>query len=63
MIRDFLLIGGNVVLGLDTRVDDPVELFVGDRLIARGTLGEKEGDADGQLMVRLTEIVEIKDGL
>lgn len=63
LIGDLLQLGENAVLTLDTRVDDPVELFVGDKLIARGTLEEQEGDAAGQLMVRLTEIVEIKDGL
>jgi flagellar motor switch protein FliN/FliY len=48
---------------LDKRVDDPVELFVGDRLIARGELEELEGDQQGQLAVRLTEIVDLKNGL
>jgi flagellar motor switch protein FliN/FliY len=63
LVRDLVMLGENAVLTLDRRVDDPVELYVGDRLIARGTLEEAEGDASGQLMVRLTEIVDIKKGI
>ena len=63
LVRDLVMLGENAVLMLDRRVDDPVELYVGDRLIARGTLEEAEGDASGKLMVRLTEIVDIKKGI
>lgn len=58
MIRDLLALGENSILSLDTRVDDPVELFVGGRLIARGELEELEGEDAGQLGVRLTEIIK-----
>ena len=58
MSRDLVLPGENAVVTLDSRVDDPVELFVGDRLIARGLLEEKEDGASGQLVVRLTEIMD-----
>jgi flagellar motor switch protein FliN/FliY len=51
------------VLPLDRRVDDPVELYVGDRLIARGELEEMEGDQAGQLAVRLTEVADLQDGI
>ena len=44
-------------------VDDPVELYVGDRLIARGQLEELDGDQAGQLAVRLTEVASGHDGL
>ena len=63
LIRDLLTLGQDAVLPLDTRVDDPVELFVGDQLIARGELEELDGDSEGQLAVRLTEIVELGRGL
>lgn len=63
MIRDLVKLGQNAVLELDRRVDDPVELFVGDKLIARGTLEEVGGEGSGQLCVRLTEIVDLKSGL
>ena len=63
LIRDLVTLGENAVLILDSKVDDPVELFVGDRLIARGLLEEKEGDTSGQLVVRLTEIADLQDSL
>lgn len=56
-ISELLQLERHAVLALDKRVDDPVELFVGDRLIARGQLIEQEGPHEGQLAVRLTEIV------
>ena len=49
------------VLTLDTKVDDPVDLFVGDRLIARGML--EESGYDGALSVRLTEVADMEVGL
>jgi flagellar motor switch protein FliN/FliY len=55
-VRDLLRIGPGGVLTLDRRVEDPVELYVGEALIARGELVEAEG-GDGQLAVRLTEII------
>lgn len=63
LIRDLIGLGENSVLTLDKRVDDPVELFVGDQLVARGQLEELDGDQSGQLVVRLTEITDIANGL
>ena len=63
LIRDLISMGENAVLVLDKRVEDPVELFVGDRLIARGQLEELEGEQSGQLAVRLTEIADLQNGL
>lgn len=60
MIRDLLLMGPQAILPLDKRVEDPVELYVGDRLIARGQLEELEGEQRGQLAVRLTEVTDLK---
>lgn len=60
LVRDLVKMRENGLLMLDSRVDDPVELYVGDRLIARGTLEEKEGDTPGQLAVRLTSIVQLQ---
>ena len=62
-VRDLLRLQPDAVLPLDRRVDDPVELYVGDRLIARGELQELEGDQAGQLAVRLIEVASIKGGL
>ena len=62
-VRDLLKLGRDAVLALDRRVDDPVELYVGDRLIARGELQELEGEQAGQLAVRLTEVANLRGGL
>ncbi len=59
-VRDLLRLGPGGVLPLDRGVDDPVELYVGDRLIARGELVEAEDGQSGQLAVRLTEIVALE---
>ena len=63
MVRDLLALENEAVLVLDKRVEDPVELFVGDKLIARGELQELDGDNGGQLAVRLTEVADLANGL
>lgn len=63
LIRDLLKLTRDSVLPLDRRVEDPVELYVGDRLIARGELEEMEGDNAGQLAVRLTEVTDLSGDL
>ncbi len=62
-VRDLLNLGRDAVLTLDRRVEDPVELYVGDRLIARGVLEEGQGEQAGQLAVRLTEVAPNGGGL
>lgn len=62
-IRELLTLGRDAVLALDRRVDDAVELYIGERLIARGQLEEMEGESEGQLAVRLTEVANLRDGL
>lgn len=56
LISDLLALSEDVVLPLDRSIDDPVELFIGDRLIARGELEETGGEGSGQLGVRVTEV-------
>lgn len=63
LIRDLLGLGRDAVLPLDRRVDDAVELYIGERLIARGQLEELDGEQAGQLAVRLTEVANLQDGL
>ncbi len=63
LVRELLTLGRDAVLALDKRVEDPVELFIGDRLIARGELQELDGDKAGQLAVRLTEVAEKPGGI
>lgn len=57
-VAELLTLKRDAVLMLDRGVSDPVELYAGDRLIARGELQEIEGDPSGRLAVRLTEVVE-----
>lgn len=57
LVRDLLELEENAVLPLDKRIDDPVDLFIGTRLIARGQLEQLDGSEAGQLAVRLTEVV------
>lgn len=63
LVSDLLRLTENAVLPLDRKVDDPVELYIGDRLIARGELQELEGGEPGQLAVRLTEVAVHQDDL
>ena len=63
LVRDLLALGQDAVLPLDRRVEDPVELYIGDRLIARGELQELEGEQAGQLAVRLIEVANLRGGL
>lgn len=62
-VKDLLELAENAVLPLDRKVEEPVELYVGDKLIARGELEELEGGEPGQLAVRLTEVARNTGGL
>lgn len=61
LVRDLLTLGEDAVLTLDKKIEDPVELYVGEKLIARGELQELENGEPGQLAVRLTEVAH-EDG-
>lgn len=63
LVRDLLRLSENAVLPLDRKIDDPVELYVGDKLIARGELQELEGGEPGQLAIKLTEVASNKGDL
>lgn len=53
----------DTVLTLDKGIDDPVDLYIGEKLIARGQLEEIEGDNPGRLAVRLTAIGDPAAGI
>lgn len=63
LVRDLLGLGENAILVLDKRIEDPVELYIGDRLIARGELHEVDDGEPGQLAVRLTEVANVSSDL
>lgn len=57
-ISELLNLKQDAILTLDRALDDPVELFIGERLIARGVLEENESASSGALAIRLTEIID-----
>lgn len=57
-VQDLLNLENDSVLQMNRRISDPVELYIADKLIARGELQEQEGEEAGKLAVRLTEINE-----
>ena len=60
LIGDLLSMGRNHLLPLDSAIDDPIELRVKDKVIARGELTQVP-DTDGQLGIRVTEVVNISE--
>lgn len=58
LIGDILRMEKDSLLPLSTSLDDPVELRVKDRVIARGELTQ---DPSGKLGVRLTEVVDVSE--
>ena len=60
LVRELLKLGEGSVLTLDRRLEDPVELYVGDKLIGTGAL-EVTGEGEtAQLAVRLLEVMDIQ---
>lgn len=62
LVSELVQLRRDSVLTLNSKIDDPVELFIGDRLIARGELQEMD-DGTGQLGVRLTEVADLSRGV
>ncbi len=62
MVSELVELRRDSVLTLDRSIDDPVELYIGDRLIARGELQEI-GDDSGRLGVRLTEVADFSNDI
>jgi flagellar motor switch protein FliN len=62
LVSELVELRRDSVLPLDSSIDDPVELYIGDRLIARGELQEI-GDDTGRLGVRLTEVADFSNDM
>ncbi|MGY9047887.1 hypothetical protein P775_05865 [Puniceibacterium antarcticum] len=60
LVRDLLKLEEGSVLTLDRRIDDPVELYVGDQLIAIGALEVIESEGQSMLAVRVTEVADFQ---
>lgn len=52
-VRDLLQLGPGAVVELDRRVGDPVDLYVNDRLVARGEIVV----SGGSFALRVTEVL------
>jgi flagellar motor switch protein FliN/FliY len=61
-LSELMNMGRDALVMLDRRIDDPVDIRFGDRVIARGELQEMD-DGSGRLGVRLTEIIGHEGGL
>lgn len=55
-LQELVALDTDAVLPLDRSISDEVELYVGERLLAHGVLEEAEGEAVGQLQVRITSL-------
>ncbi len=62
LVSELVKLRRDSVVPLDSKIDDPVELYIGDRLIARGELQEMDDDS-GRLGVRLTEVADLANGV
>lgn len=60
-LGDMLAATPDTILTLDRSVEDPVALYVGDRLIGEGELIETGAPGSGQLGVRLTRLAGQRD--
>lgn len=62
LVSELVKLRRDSVITLDSKIDDPVEIFIGERLIARGELQEIE-EQEGKLGVRLTEVADLSNGV
>ncbi len=61
-IADLLQFKQDSLIKLDSKIEDPVDLCINNRVIARGELIETD-PATGGIGVKLTEIVDISEDL
>lgn len=57
-IEELLSLEPEAIVQLDKSIEEPVDIYIGDKLIARGHLEELDGEQAGQLAVRLTEVAK-----
>ena len=62
LVSDLVKLRRDSVITLNSKIEDPVELYVGERLIASGELQEMD-DGTGRLGVRLTEVADLSKGV
>lgn len=62
LLNELVALKRDSVLTLDSKIDDPVEIMIGDRVVARGELQEIDSET-GRLGVRLTEVADLSQSL
>lgn len=60
-LAELVALNRDDIVALDTRIEDPVEIMIGDRVVAIGELIEQENNQSATLAVRLTEVVDLGD--
>ena len=53
-VSDLLVLNTGAIVELDRKINDPIEIYVNDQLVARGELVV----SDGRLGVTMTEIIK-----
>lgn len=61
-IAELLQMQEDSLLQLDSKIEDPVDLCINDRVIARGELIETDPET-GSIGVKLTQIVDISEDM
>lgn len=56
-IEQLLALQQDSILTLESKIDDPVEILIGDRVVARGELVES-GEVDCGIGVRIIALIE-----
>jgi len=62
-IQELLSFEKDSVIKIDRKIDDPVEIYAGSKLIALGNLEETSEEGKSSLCVRLTQIMNITSDL
>ncbi|MEQ1931660.1 MAG: FliM/FliN family flagellar motor switch protein [Parvularculaceae bacterium] len=60
-VHELMSLKRDQIVSLDKRVCDPVDIFVGERLVARGELVDLDGE-EGGIGVRVTDIAGMAKG-
>ena len=56
-IETLVRLTDDTIIELDRGLDDPVDLYVGDKLIAHGLLEEISAEGGTRIGVRITEVI------
>lgn len=62
LLRELVDLSRDSILPLDSKLEDPVEIIIGDRVVARGELQEIDSET-GRLGVRLTEVADLSQSV